>query len=122
VAHRLDWLAVFILAFTVILEVLTGLFPVDKDAFAAGLIASYGLGGSFLTAFGLLLATLLLALAWLLALGWLVLRLLFVGQYRLVKAGCLLLCGVGLFVLSLTGPPFLSTFNVLVLLLFLTTR
>jgi hypothetical protein len=45
-------------------------------------------------------------------------------QHRVIKAGSLLLCGIGIFVLtstSITGLPLLPLFDVVVLLLFLTT-
>ena len=120
-AHTLDWLAVFILAFMAVLAAIGSAWPPDSAALATGLIDRYGPGGGFAIVAGLVLLTLTSVPA----LSWLVLRLLFVGQYRLVKAGSLLLCGIGVFVLTRTGAtalPFLPLFEVAVLLLFVTTR
>jgi hypothetical protein len=125
VAHRLDWLAVFVLAFTVGGAAIDGLLrlpPPDGQALATSLFAAHpDFLERFALVFGLFLLALLLALLLTLAPVWLVLRLLLVGQYRLVKAGSLLVCGIGVFVLSWTGVPFLPLFEALVLLLFLTT-
>jgi hypothetical protein len=116
-AHRLDWLAVFIIAFGVAFRAIVSLWSPDGAAFAAGMIATYGLGGSLAIVVGFVLFT---ALGWP-ALGWLIGRLLFSGQYRLIKAGCLLLCGIGVFALTRAGLPFLPMFDVVVLVLFITT-
>jgi hypothetical protein len=114
-ARNLDWLAVFITAFMAI----GNLLPMDPDALRAFTTGLTGLGLGDMVVLGLLLVPLVLASYP--ALGWLCLRLVSVGQYRVIKAGCLLLCGLGAFVLAQTGVPFLGVFDAVVLLLFLTT-
>jgi hypothetical protein len=125
VAHRLDWLAVFVLAFEVGGAAIDGLLrlpPPDGQALATAFFAAHTdfLERLALVA-GLFLVMLLLALLLTLAPAWVVLRLLLVGRYRLVKAGCLLLCAIGLFVVTRTGLPFVPLFEVVLLVLFLTT-
>jgi len=126
VAHRLDWLAVFVLAFEVGGAAIDGLLRPDGQALGQALAtALFAAHPNFLERLalvvGLWLLVLLLALLLTLAPVWVVLRLLLMGRYRVVKAGCLLLCAIGLFVVTRTGLPFLPLFEALVLLLSLTT-
>jgi len=115
-AQRLDWLAVFSLAFTLAVAAIGQATSLpDVQALRAANCDA----GCALSLLPFALGVVLLTLISLPALVWLALRFVFIGQYRAVKAASLLLCGIAC---SAVVPAnlFLPIVMVIVLLLFLT--